>query len=393
MGGSMRGTVRAAVASLFGLATHLAAQADIGPPPGRLVDVGGRKLHAICSGSGGPTVVLEAGASAFAIDWTLVQREVARTTRVCAYDRAGSGWSDPPGPAANASVPRDLHTMLTSLGERPPYVMAGASRGGMYARAYHADYPDEVAGFVLVDPASEDRMWTHFQGNAVLIGSLTAEQQRSLNPRQPVAVPRRRPQTGAPFDKLPPPLYDLRVRLDMKLIASVPDTVSPEAVAAFRENERAELARLLEQRSKDPHPLGDLPTVVLSRGVESPADLQESHAGLARLSTNSRHAVVAGAGHEIHLFEPAAVVQAIQDVVTAVRGKGKLRSDVRSSEVQGQSAGAPAPTYSDRSARLGSAVAARRAGPMHAATADTSSTPATTPSTTGSRADCRKRSG
>ena len=72
-----------------------AQQVDIGPPPGRLVDVGGRKLHVNCSGSGSPTVVLEAGGSSFAIDWSLVQSDVARTHRVCAYDRAGSGWSDP----------------------------------------------------------------------------------------------------------------------------------------------------------------------------------------------------------------------------------------------------------------------------------------------------------
>src|SRR5688500_11261242 len=71
-----------------------AQQPDLPSAPGRLIDVGGRRLHMICSGEGSPTVVLEAGASSFAIDWTLVQRDVARTTRVCSYDRAGMGWSD-----------------------------------------------------------------------------------------------------------------------------------------------------------------------------------------------------------------------------------------------------------------------------------------------------------
>src|SRR5438067_7809623 len=96
------------------LAPHarLGAQRDTtplpAPPPGRLVDVGGRKLHLLCSGAGSPTVILEAGASAFAIDWALVQPEIARTNRVCSYDRAGHGWSDPdPGALAALNGSRD----------------------------------------------------------------------------------------------------------------------------------------------------------------------------------------------------------------------------------------------------------------------------------------------
>jgi len=308
----------------------LSQSPNIGPPPGKLVDIGGRKLHLLCSGpttSGGavaPTVVLEAGASAFSIDWTLVQREVARANRVCSYDRAGSAWSDPSTPPGDASVARDLHSLLQAAGERPPYIMVGASLGGMFVRLYQADYPNEVAGLVLVDPATEDRLFTYFEGKAVLIGSLTAEQMRSTVPQRAVAVPRRKPQTGAPFDKLPAELYDLRIKLDAKLIASIPDTVSPEFIAAFREAERARLTRLLALRSKEEHPLGDRPIVVLSRGVESSAEMQAVHAGIARLSTNSRHSVIAGSGHEIHLFEPSAVIRAITDVLTAVREKSRL---------------------------------------------------------------------
>src|SRR5919198_1243925 len=136
-----------------------AQQPELPPAPGRLVDIGGRRLHLLCSGAGAPTVVLEAGASAFAIDWTLVQREVARTNRVCSYDRAGMGWSDPSAASTLAGDVRNLHGLLTEAAERPPYVMVGASRGGLLVRLYVADYPDEVAGLVLVDPASEDRLF------------------------------------------------------------------------------------------------------------------------------------------------------------------------------------------------------------------------------------------
>lgn len=200
----------------------------------------------------------------------------------------------------------------------------GASLGGLLVRVYQADYPDGVVGLVLVDPSSEDRLFTYFQGQPVAIAAHTAEQLRTTLPKQPVPLPRRNPQTGAPLDRLPAPLYDLRVKLDTKLIASMPAAVSPEFVAATREEERARLARLAQLRAAQRYPLGSRPTVVLTHGAESNAELQASHAGLARLSENSRHTVVAGAGHEIHLFEPSAVVQAITDVAEAVRAKTRL---------------------------------------------------------------------
>lgn len=316
---------RTLVAAVWLFAAGLGAQQpDLPPAPGKLVDVGGRRLHLICSGQGSPTVVLEAGASAFAIDWTLVQRALDRSNRVCSYDRAGMGWSDSSSAATRAGDAVDLHNLLRAAGERPPYVMVGASRGGLLVRAYALDYPDEVAGCVLVDPASEERLFTRLGGEAVLIASLTPEQLRSTFPTFPVRVPRRRPQTGAPFDKLPPELYQQRVKLDERLIASVPDMVMPEMIATAQERERALLARLLASRSAGQYPLGDRPTVVLSRGDERNAEREEVHAALARLSANSRHTVVAGAGHEIHLFEPEAVIRAVRDVVQAVRGKTQL---------------------------------------------------------------------
>jgi pimeloyl-ACP methyl ester carboxylesterase len=310
------------VAALVALCAGVALPAqvpDLGPPPGRLIDIGGRRLHLHCTGAGSPTVVLEHGASAFAIDWTLVQREVERTNRVCSYDRAGSGWSDRATRIAGASAARDLDALLRAAGEAPPYVLAGASLGGLLARLYQADYPTHVAGMVLVDPATEDRLFTMLDGQPVLIASLSAEQLRRTIPRRAVAVPRRRPQTGAPFDRLPRELYEQRIRLDERLIASVPDTVSHEIVLSSAEAERARLARLRELRARGERPLGALPLVVLTRDLQPNEGPWAVHAGLARLSTNSRHTVVAGAGHEIHLFAPEAVVQAISDVLASLR--------------------------------------------------------------------------
>src|SRR5678815_1096449 len=200
-----------AASALLAIATLNAQPIDIGPPPGRLIDVGGRKLHVNCTGETkgtGPTVILEAGASSFAIDWSLVQPAIARGHRVCSYDRAGSGWRDSrPDVETPARIVADLHALLAAAGEKPPYVMVGASAGGLYVRLYQLDYPSEVVGLVLVDPATEDRLFTMYQQRAVAIGSLTAEQLASTMPSAPIPIPSRKPQTGEPFDRLPMDLY------------------------------------------------------------------------------------------------------------------------------------------------------------------------------------------
>jgi pimeloyl-ACP methyl ester carboxylesterase len=300
-------------------------QSDLPPAPGTLVDIGGRRLHVMCAGpSSSPAVVLEAGASSFAIDWTLVQREIQATHRVCAYDRAGMGWSDPPSTTRPETSAQDLHALLAAAGVRPPFVLVGASRGGLLVRAYALEYPGEVAGFVFVDSSTEDRLFTMINGEAMAIASVTAEQLRSTFPREPVPIRKRAPQTGPPFDRLPPDLYRTRVQLDERLIAAMPATVPADVVAHAQESERALLARLMATRTAAPHPLGSRPAVVLTRGDEVNKDREASHAALAKLSSNSRHSVVPRAGHEIHLFEPSAVVQAIADVVEAVRTGARL---------------------------------------------------------------------
>ena len=305
------------------LTAAIAAQ-DLPPAPGRLFDVGsGRRLHLLCTGEGSPTVVIEHGASAFAIDFTLVQRELQKSHRVCSYDRAGSGWSDPLPPFAPAKDAQDLHALLTAAKEPAPYVLVGASRGGLLIRGYLAAYPSDVAGLVFIDPASEDRLFGMVGREAIAIAEMTSEQIRSTLPSQAVRIPRRPVQKGAPFDKLPPELYQQRLLLDEKLIALTPESITPEQIFLFQDSERAFLASLLATR-KAGTPFGDRPTVVLSRGDEPNKEREEVHDKLAKLSTNSRHSVIAGSMHEIHLTHPAAVVTAVEDVLTAMASKAKL---------------------------------------------------------------------
>ena len=139
-----------------GSATLRTALADDAPSmPGELVDVGDHRLHLSCAGSGSPTVVLLGGAGETSAAWGLVQPAVAGSTRVCSYDRAGQAWSDStPGPKDGVQVAADLHALLRAAGEAGPYVLAGHSVGGPYAMVYAAQYPDDVAGLVLLDSSS-----------------------------------------------------------------------------------------------------------------------------------------------------------------------------------------------------------------------------------------------
>ena len=128
------------------------------PPPGELVDVGGHSLHINCVGEGSPTVILESGSGATSVDWANIQPEVANTTRVCAYDRAGSGWSETgPGPGDPQQIAGELHTLLGNAGIDGPYVLVGHSFGGLYVRMYAELYPNEVEGMVLVDSSHPEQ--------------------------------------------------------------------------------------------------------------------------------------------------------------------------------------------------------------------------------------------
>ena len=126
--------------------------------PGTLYDVGDHRLHLDCHGHGSPTVVLSNGMGEISAHWARISGPVAETTRVCAYDRAGQGWSDDADqPQDGIESAEDLHTLLTAAGETGPYVLAGHSTGGTYAMTYAARYPEQVAGMVLLDSSSPEQ--------------------------------------------------------------------------------------------------------------------------------------------------------------------------------------------------------------------------------------------
>src|SRR5437867_3065151 len=125
-------------------------------PPGMMLDVGGRRLHVVCSGNGRPTVLFESGIAASSLSWTRVLRDVAAFTRACAYDRAGLGWSEPSRrPITLAQMIGELQVVLTNAANSGPYVLVGHSFGAFLVCAYASQRPNDVAGLVLLDPPSE----------------------------------------------------------------------------------------------------------------------------------------------------------------------------------------------------------------------------------------------
>ncbi|MBC7898050.1 MAG: alpha/beta hydrolase [Cytophagaceae bacterium] len=146
--------------AVYGRVLH-AREAGRWKAPGQLLAVEpGRNMHMYCTGTGKPTVVLEAGLGDFSLSsWRSVQPQISAFTRVCSYDRAGTGWSDVSrAPLMPTAMVNDLHALLGAAGERPPFVLAGHSLGGPLVRHYAVHYPSEVAGLVLVDGSHEDQL-------------------------------------------------------------------------------------------------------------------------------------------------------------------------------------------------------------------------------------------
>ena len=290
------------------------------PPAGRMIDIGGRKLHLNCSGKGGPTVILVAGGSAFSIDWALVQPRVSALTRVCSYDRAGLAWSDS-GPADETveQTINDLHAVLRAAKEREPYVLVGASIGGIFIRAYQRAFPKEVAGLVFTNSAN--RVGKMVKDKGALLWDFTEDELRSAYPLPPTVVKGPMPtREGAPFDRLSPELQAVRLWLDVRLWEKWDRAkAGPEADLSWRK----EFLREFEETDAKEYPLGRLPVLVLSSDrIATESERRSRDVAAARLdflSSNSAHVTAEGSGHEIHLFQPDVVVKGLTRMVEAVR--------------------------------------------------------------------------
>ncbi len=298
-----------AVVSVAGGAETVQSATSAKPEmPGQLIDVGGHRLHLHCTGSGSPTVVLEPGAGMSSSTTGWITPAVAPDTRVCVYDRAGRGWSDPADTTQDATqITTDLHTLLQRANVPGPYVLAGHSFGGLYALTYAAQYPGEVAGMVLIDstaPVPAPALPTPTSGTYDPMGRLSALLSST-----------------ARFG-----LMRLVVGLDSATLPPASETAE-RASLATSEHLRSTIAEYRQggNSAKEAAALtsfDDKPLFVLTAGVGSSPGWMPKQDKLAALSTNSLHEVVDGAAHADFLVEEraaSATSQAILDVVAAVR--------------------------------------------------------------------------
>uniref|UniRef100_Q020F5 Alpha/beta hydrolase fold n=1 Tax=Solibacter usitatus (strain Ellin6076) TaxID=234267 RepID=Q020F5_SOLUE len=288
------------------------------PAPGRLYPVDGVNMHLYCTGTGAPTVVLESGLGDDARVWGKVQPELSKLTRVCSYDRAGLGWSDPrPGLRDSISVANQLHGLLSAAGISGPVVLMGHSIAGLHMRAYLSQYPGGVTGVVFVDAVTPDQIEQ--------MPEITALQRRFI--RQLVWIE---------------PL----VNLGLVRLAGRCGSTPPSGMEGYSEWYKADnycnpgyaavYRREFEGYEISGHeviqtgPFGNLPTLIFSRDGAGPLPaairakvasvnfrLQES---LKSLSSHSRRIIARGSTHYIQLDRADLLNREVSEFIHQLRG-------------------------------------------------------------------------
>jgi pimeloyl-ACP methyl ester carboxylesterase len=268
------------------------------PPPGRLVDVGGHRLHILCTGSGEPTVVLESGlGGAGTVGWSLVQPEVSKFARVCSYDRAGLGYSDPgPSPRTARRVVQELRLLLDHSDIRGPLILVGESIGGLYVRVYASAYEQRVAGLVLVDASHEDQEMS-LPGIAPLVPLLS-----SIGVFRLLGV-----SFGANLDAVPP-----SVRSSARATAFRASAYQATA------NEGMHLPETAAEVKATRRTLG-VPVVVVTAGLGADTGWNRLQRDMLRLSDEACQMVAERSGHVIALGEPLAIVEPIRAMIQQTR--------------------------------------------------------------------------
>src|SRR5829696_2785608 len=282
------------------------------PPPGQLIDVGGHRLHLYCTGSGSPTVVLEPGHGASSSDFGWITPAVARDTRVCVYDRPGRGWSDATdGPQDGAHIAADLHTLLERARVPGPYVLAGHSFGGLYIQSFAAQFPDQVAGMVLLDSTAPNpgpaqptntESYSLLRRVAVLLPAVAhLGAGRLLNPFS--------------FGTLPPRSRD-EARANTATARHLASWIEELLAASASAHQASSLTNL-----------NGKPLVVLTADTGNDAKHRSAQEHMATLSTDSLHRVAHDTTHQSLLddeADSAAAITAIRDVVASVRSPQPL---------------------------------------------------------------------
>lgn len=276
------------------------------PVPGDRVDLGGYKLHIDCEGMGSPTVVLDAGLGDWSTHWTTVQNLLRTDTRVCSYDRAGYGWSDPgPRPRDSARIVSELHSLLRLAQIEPPYLLVGHSFGGLNMRLFTSTYASEVMGLVLVDASHPESL------------PYARNEERTA----PAASAANQLMVMYPFDQG-------ESKLPFEAQAAIHDNLLHTKSLVTTRSEYRHLGSSVTELLKAP-PIGNIPLIVLSRGLrEWPADKEgdakeqawhTQQLELVKLSSRGSQRTATKSGHQIHLDEPELVAATVREMLAADR--------------------------------------------------------------------------
>ena len=297
------------------------------PQIGTSVDIGGRTLNISCVGEGTPPVIFESGGDGPGVSWSPYQSDVAKFTQACWYDRAGIGWSDlGPYPRTSAAISRDLHSLLKKAGVPAPYVLAGASFGGLNSRVYAGLFPNDVAGIILIDSAHEDEslrapqfylahtaprlLWRPFDlalRTACFVGLIRLTESSppqnynpsQMNPEEMIAALRRQPKS-----------------IVNNITTGV---VLPESYDEARAIRTLRDIPLIVLTAGQPYDFGDPELNRLAVAYQQ-VWIHEMQASLARLSTRGRQIVVPDANHGT--ISQELTINSIREVVNEVRGEG-----------------------------------------------------------------------
>ncbi len=282
------------------------------PAPGRLYDVDGRKLHLSCIGNGSPTVVLEAGGSSTSTQWGPLQKQLAEFSRVCSYDRAGFGWSDPsPNALSFENGARDLKTLLSAADVAGPYILVGHSKGGFHVRTYARLYPDDVSGMLLLDTNEEEHTFPKME---MLNRQAAGGRFSALLARFGVVRLILRFAPGAlPLPGVP---EEIRPALFSQLASPIHFKTASREVEAFRLTPTA--MRVAGGLGR----LGDVPVIVITHGITFTGGMAFLEEGwsvgqerLAGLSSKSELLVAEKSGHGIPWDDPELVVDAVRRLI------------------------------------------------------------------------------
>ena len=297
------------------------------PPPGKMVDIGGRRIQLDCRGTGSPTVIFESGLDICgSLSWSSVHDEIAKTTRACAYSRAGIMWSDAhDGPQNAKSIAEDLHAALSKAGEQGPFILVGHSMGGPYIMTYTKYFGADVAGLVFVDASHPEQVQRLNTDSAkAAISELRIAQLKNI-------------------------IVSLLLWLGVVRVSSerMPNLseLNYQAIVAYAST--SHVSYLKEAGAMDLtlaeagtfRQLGDRPLFVLTStapfskqaladmnwteedGIKHNANWKQMHEEQATWSTQSQHQLVTNAGHQIQFYRPDIVIAAVRSVVEKVRAK------------------------------------------------------------------------